>query len=139
MSGTINMDPALVALARLGQPPSQLAPAGRGEIATTRGDLGHVTIGYRPLDSERDDRALFEATAARVYRVTGGRLAQVLAAPELESLWRTWRDGAFTEFPSRVTLPGPDAPARPSPRPQRPTLAGLVAPPGTAGVSARGR
>jgi hypothetical protein len=135
MSGSISMDPGLAALAQQGRPPAQLVSAGKGDVATTRGDLGRVTVGYRPLDSERHARGLFEATTARVYGLAGGRLAQVLASPELEQLWRDWREGAFAEFPGRVTLPGPDAPRRRD-EPPRAAVAAL-APPGAGGAALR--
>lgn len=127
MSASINMDPALVALAQLGRPPAQLVAGGNGDIATTRGDLGRVTVGYRPLEGERFDRGLFEATTARIYGVSGGRLTQVLASPELESLWRTWREGAFAEFPASVTVVAPDGAGKPRQR-ERGALAALTPP-----------
>jgi len=135
MSASITMDPALVALAQLGRPPAQLVAGGTGDIATTRGDLGRVTVGYRPREGERLDRALFEATTARIYGVAGGRLTQVLASPEVESLWRTWREGSFAEFPASITLGGPEAPGRRRAGP-RSTLAAL-SPPAAAGAQVR--
>jgi hypothetical protein len=136
MAASINMDPALAALARLGQPPAQLVAEAKGDVATTRGDLGRVAVGYRPAESERHDRGLFEATAARVYGVAGGRLAQVLASPELSAAWRAWGEGSFAELPARVTLPGPDAPVHPFCGVPRPVLASLPPPAATGATGA---